>query len=92
MPNTSTFIALMGVPVWITKLAVSCLMETMVAVLFQKQSAVQTTNTAALLDIGNTTSQFFQLFPIHLVFLYLSVYLYVCLSVRLSVYLSVCLS
>ena len=45
----------MDVPVWITRPAVSWLMEVTAVVLYHMQFAVKTTNTAVPRDIGNIT-------------------------------------
>ena len=48
----------MDVPVWITRPAVSWLMEVTAVVLYHMQFAVKTTNTAVPRDIGNITQRF----------------------------------
>ena len=56
-PKSSTLIALMDLRVWITRHVVNSLAEDSAAVLCHTLYAVRTTNTAALADIGITTSQ-----------------------------------
>ena len=58
----------MDVPVWITRPAVSWLMEVMAVVLYHMQFAVKTTNTAVPRDIGNITQRFTTPSPPHPIF------------------------